>query len=427
MNITEKLALLKKEAAKIDKKYKSAPKNKNQKKLSAYCQNLLPGFMEDETGGQKMFYRDTFYSLNHKHGGIYLRELPETPSDVIHFLSQGTINDNLDLRKSLFLDIETTGLAGGTGTLAFLIGAGFFKEDKFIIRQYFIPDFSYEYAMLLHLNALMEKYPHLVTFNGQTFDFPLIMTRMTMNRIKPAVPEPVHLDLLHPARRLWKKTIGSCSLTSLEREILGEFRQGDVPGALIPQMYFNYLRNQNFELMEKVLFHNMQDIMSMASLIVKMWSHIEMAECGGLRCSEYYSLAKIYEKRGNYNLAVRYYEKARKSGNVIIRHNASEALSSIYKKNKEWDKAVALWEEMAEEKRMDVSSYVELSKYYEHTTRDVEKALLWAEAALEIVYMKRNLGAVSISFYKDRDDLLKRITRLRKKVKALVTNCKNSS
>ena len=162
----------------------------------------------------------------------------------------------------LFLDTETTGLSGGVGTVAFQIGVGYFTHSGFVVEQYLIHDYPEEAAMLQTLNALMQRFTVLCTFNGRTFDVPLLKSRFLMNRIAhPNFPE-AHADVLYPARRLWKLRLKSCTLGHLEEQLLQVHREDDLPGALVPQTYFQYLKDGNFDPLQSFLDHNKQDIVT---------------------------------------------------------------------------------------------------------------------------------------------------------------------
>ena len=146
-----------------------------------------------------------------------------------------------DIEKCLFLDTETTGLSGGAGTVAFLVGAGYVRRGRMTVEQFFMRDYSDEPDLLYRLRALMEQHNCVVTFNGRTFDMPLLQARFVMNRMRD-YPELFHLDLLSPTRRAWKMRIESCRLSNVEQRILGLTRENDLPGAQVPERYFQYLK-----------------------------------------------------------------------------------------------------------------------------------------------------------------------------------------
>ena len=376
---------------------------------------VLPDFITEETSYGKVYFREVDFSLDHRHGDIFLRELLDVPSDVLAFMGQDEELYQMDLRRTVFLDTETTGLAGGTGTYAFLIGIGYVRENNFTVRLYFMPDYKYEPAMLQHIDDFLKDFSGMVTFNGKCYDFPLMKTRFLLNRLKLSNPEPLHLDLLHGSRRLWKKTHGSCKLTSLECSVLDFYREDDIPGQFIPEMYFQYLKNRRFQSMEKVLEHNIYDIVSMAALIVRMWTHLEMAQGGQVCGTDYFSMASIHEKRGEEEKALEFYEKALSEKlNPLAKMKVRQKISRIYKRRKLFDRAVSLWMEMAEDSLLDIYAHMELAKHHEHITGDIEKALFYVEQAQEVVERKKRSGSMTVYFTEIRQ-LNHRKKRLLKK------------
>ncbi len=204
----------------------------------------------------------------------------------------------------VYLDTETTGLAGGTGTCPFLIGIGAAEGPGFRVRQFFLRDFTEEKAALAALAEALEPYELIVTYNGKTFDIPLLETRYTLARMKSPFARMVHLDLLHPARRLWKLRLESCQLKNLERELLGIARNGDVPGSEIPQIYFDYLRTRSAKGLQPVFFHNALDIVTLAGLTVEAGQAIARAGDGASCDSrDLFSLSRVLERAGASELA----------------------------------------------------------------------------------------------------------------------------
>ncbi|MCE1246518.1 MAG: ribonuclease H-like domain-containing protein [Firmicutes bacterium] len=410
MDIKAKLALLKKTAENVDKKHQKKKKPVEKPAL------VLPDFIEEETPEGTVYYRETSFPLRHRHGSLFLYEIFDSPPEILAFLATDENYGEMDLKKTLFVDTETTGLAGGSGTCAFLTGAGFLRDGNFVVRQYFMPDYMYENAMLAHFLNLVKEHTGFVSFNGKSYDLPLIKTRMAMNRLRCDFDDYFHLDLLHSGRRFWKKTLDSCSLTSLETSVLDFKREDDVPGYLIPDLFFQYIRNKDFQPLDIVFQHNLFDIVSMAVLIARMWSHLELAECGNLCGTEYFSLGRIYEIRGDEEKALSFYQKARNS--QLPRHTKAkitENIASILKKRKDHSQAVQMWEEMAGESELDITPFVELAKYYEHTAKDIQKAIEYTDKAWEITSRKRNAGFMS-SYYAESEALKKRKERLRKKL-----------
>lgn len=415
MNIREKLALLRKTEQKVLQKHRTS----RDKSVSKTGEKLdLPGFIIESTPGGDVFFRDNFFPLDHRHGDIFLREMLDVPSEVLVFLGQDPIFKNLNLNRTLFIDTETTGLAGGTGTKAFIVGIGFAEGSQFIVRQYFMPDYKHEPAMLSHFNEFLKDYVAIVSFNGRVFDVPLIKTRLIMNRISPGRWDDVHLDLLHPARRFWKNTLSSCSLSSLERGVLGVHRENDVPGYLIPGIYFDYIRHGDFSTIEKVLQHNLLDILSLSTLITRMWMHLEYAACGQLKSSEFYSLGKMFQNKKNLSESAKFYKKSLDcEAGGWIKFKAMRNLAAIFKKRRMWDEAVRLWKQICEESEIEVKAAIELAKYYEHQMQDYATAYKYASIALEAVGRRSSMGIAPVTVTgRRRESILHRINRLEKKI-----------
>ena len=174
------------------------------------------------------------------------------------------------MKKCLFLDTETTGLSGGAGTVAFLVGAAWVEDEELVTEQYILGDHSDEPEMLLRLGELLKRFDTAVTFNGKTFDMPLLESRYTLCRLRDHWRELDQLDLLHPARRVWKLRLQSCRLAHLEERVLGVRRENDLPGSEAPERFFRYLQTGDFSLLEEVIAHNLQDVITLAVLLVKL-------------------------------------------------------------------------------------------------------------------------------------------------------------
>jgi hypothetical protein len=217
--------------------------------------------------------------------------------------------------RLVFLDTETTGLAGGTGTCAFLIGIGTVEGTQFVVRQYFLRDYPEEKAILQDLAEVLGSFDGLVTYNGKTFDVPLLETRYTLARLKAPFGRLLHFDALHPARRLWKLRLESCRLTDLESAVLGIGREGDVPGSEIPGIYFDYLRTGDARGLQPVFYHNALDIITLAALTVELARALGDAGASTLDSSvDLFSLSRIYESAGSREQSVATCQRALSAG-----------------------------------------------------------------------------------------------------------------
>jgi uncharacterized protein YprB with RNaseH-like and TPR domain len=261
MNIQLELAHLRKTIARIDARY-SAPLPLP--KPTVFGEECLEGSVV-ETARGRHFEMNRLFPLLQRHGSYQISSFHQIDPCLLDGISGGAI-PRTDPRRWAFLDTETTGLAGGTGTCAFLIGLGSIEDSGFHVRQYFVRDFDEEASALEGLRRDLERFDVLVTFNGRTFDQPLLETRYTMNRARHPFARMEHLDLLHGARRLFRLRLENCRLVNLEHEILGFERHGDVPGEMIPHLYFEFLRSRRAARLKAVFEHNANDIVSLACL-----------------------------------------------------------------------------------------------------------------------------------------------------------------
>ena len=321
-------------------------------------------------------------STDCRHFAVY-RPAEEFPgafgltADTLRLMSDKEIPEGLDPRKILYLDTETTGL-GGSGTVAFLVGMGYLTDNGFEVHQFLMRDYPEEPFLLKHVAAGLGKFDVLCTFNGTTFDVPLLESRFLMNRMDRECLEMPHIDLLHMCRRLWKLRLGRCNLGRLEEVILGSPRTDDLPGSEVPQRYFDYLKTKRIELLDDILKHNAQDIISLCVLLNHMadlYLHPEK-----IRFSEdVYSMGLALERINRTENARHCYRLARRGR---MGDSAGTALAMSYRRSGEREQAVEIWQEMVSERRGGIVPYVELAKYEEHVRRDVPAALAWTEKAL---------------------------------------------
>ncbi len=218
-----------------------------------------------QTAFGEHFETEKLWERHRRHGSVDISDLAELPEDLLSELSAGVIPRAHPTRWA-FLDTETTGLAGGTGTYAFLAGVGSIDAQGFRLRQFFMRDYGEEASMLHRLAEYLQQFDVLITYNGKAYDQPLLETRYRMVRSRPPFGRMEHLDLLFGARRLWKLRLESCRLVDLENRILGVERQGDLPGEMIPYIYFEYLRTERAFRLTPIFHHNAIDILSLACL-----------------------------------------------------------------------------------------------------------------------------------------------------------------
>ena len=340
------------------------------------------------------FLTDQTFPLDYLHGSHTLATLLDHRPETLSCLTGDDSLAQIDLRRVAFLDTETTGLAGGTGTYAFLVGVGHFDGDQFRVRQYFMRDFGEERAMLHHLAESLASVDGLVTFNGKAFDVPLLETRFLMARVRPDLLDIPHLDLLFPARCLWKARVCSCALSSLEQNVLGVRRNGeDVPGYLIPAMYFAYLHTGDAGEISRVFYHNVQDILSMVTLATHACYLFHSPACGApAHGLDLLSLARLCERLGRQMEGEQAYRHALAGeSSAEVRALIQEQLSFVCKRDGRWMEAVALWDALRESGLAGITPHVELAKFYEHRAVDLDRAI-----ALVLEARKR-LTAKSVS------------------------------
>ncbi len=283
--------------------------------------------------------------------------------------------------RLLFIDTETTGLAGGSGTYAFLIGAGYFSDTDFVTQQFFLKSPAGEAPLLIAVDALMQQFDTVVSYNGKSFDVPLLRTRCIMNQMPCPADTMAHLDLLHPARRLWKNSIGSCTLQNIEAYVLGHHRQleADIPGRDIPDAYFRYLDTHDATDMQLVMQHNDQDIYSLAALLTKM-NELLAAPVLHDELVDPAAVGRLWEEYGSIQEALDFYTFLAEKGSLS--GESRQRMAMLCKQQKNWEKATTLWEADA---TTNWQSCEELAKYAEHHVGDFVTALKWTNTALALL------------------------------------------
>lgn len=313
----------------------------------------------------------------------------------------------------LFLDIETTGLAGGTGTYAFLVGLGKLAPDGFHLRQYFLRDLAAERELLAALAPELETAPLLVTYNGKLFDAPLLETRYRLARMRWPLEERPHLDLVYPARRLWKPRCGSARLLELEQQVLRHQRGEDVPGELIPQLYFEYLRNGDDRPLQVVFAHNAEDLLTLAALAARLLSLATAPEAQSEESIERVGLARLFERARDFERAGSLYEMALQDHLPAELHSLAQLrLSFLYKRRRDYERATALWHRLANSDNATALTALEqLAICYEHRLREPEKA---AESTRRALHVHHSVLAAERKGQRAR--LARRLQRLTRKL-----------
>jgi len=344
---------------------------------------VLEGRIIDTIYGQT-YLREQVFHLDHRHG---YRKLELTPS--IHRL--GPLIGNLDIASLdptsiLFLDTETSGLAGGTGTYVFLVGIGRFETDGFHLNQYFLRDPSEEKAHLTALLGTLLDAGVLVTYNGRAFDAPLLNTRYILHDDRPPLRDTPHIDLLPLARRLWRDRLSSRRLGYVEEKVLNVSRSGeDIPGWLIPSMYFDYLRSGDARPLSQVFYHNAMDILSLVALLNHVSEMVDHPHGEAVQLGvELIALGKIFEDLGHIDDAALCYSRGLDSELPYdVRCEAIHRWSALEKRRSNLEVSIQLWQEAAKNKEM--YAFEELAKVYEHQIKDIDQAIFWTESALNLI------------------------------------------
>ena len=379
----EKIAQLKKNIDKITQSQKEkiiAIANQEAK-----LEEVLSGKFISTPFGDS-FVRENYFPQDYKCGEVDLFKIFQSSAKTISGLARDDRLKEIDIHKTIFLDTETTGLAGGTGTYIFLVGIGYFEGDQFCVRQFFMRDFNEERALLSAVNELLSNFEAIVSYNGKTFDVPLIQSRFIMSGMKLNLENTGHFDLLYPARRLWKRRLENCSLSIVERDILGVIRENDIPGYLIPEIYFRYLKTKDARALKQVFEHNLQDILSLVALVSRMCFLVEDPLNNTKFGMDIFSIGKMFDGEKKYEQCTHYYTEALKYN--LAEEEVLEILrlvSFAYKRQGKWEEAEKIWKEIIEKSTEFIYyPYEELAKYYEHYLKDYQKTEAIVEEALHI-------------------------------------------
>ncbi len=406
MNLKEKLYQLN-----LNKKPPDAPEPI---RTGPGIENFVMGHFTETPNGVCFTTRQVFTDNDENHVDLF--RLLDKASDYFPVIGKDWSLKSLDIRKTVFLDTETTGLAGGAGTYVILVGLGYFSANGFEIEQFFLRNYQEELALLHCLRERLKDKQTIISYNGKSYDIPLLKTRLTLAKVATDFLPELHLDLLYTVRRFWKKLLETCSLASAEQNILNIHRQNDLPGSQVPQLYFDYLRTGDAAQLKSIFDHNFQDVLSLAHLTLKSYELFEKAESNSLSAMEYFNIAAVYEDLNLLEDSIRFYERARqktvqKKGFEMV----ALQLGSCYKRTNRWDKAVELWLEMLAKGISSIEVLVELAKYYEHQVNDYAKAISYTRTALNDIDFKEMVQPAAIP-PELREELLHRFRRLKRKM-----------
>lgn len=324
-----------------------------------------------------------------------------------------------DSRQWIFLDTETTGLMGGTGTYAFLVGIAWWDAGGLQVEQFFLRDHREEHSLLAALGERLAERRVLVTFNGKSFDWPLLETRYRMTRSVKVPQMRAHLDFLHPARNLWRMQIGSVRLADLERHVLGWKREGDVVSQMIPDLYFEYLRGGSPEPLVPIFYHNQMDLRGLAALANRTLSLLADPEAHGKDALELFGVSRICERRGQTGRARKLYEQSIEAALPPPADRAARrSLALMARRDGNFALAAELWESILGNSREGLEAYEQLAIYCERHTRDAARAISISRRAMEELRNASRLGLITSTVYrKIRGRWEHRLKRLERKTK----------
>ncbi len=321
------------------------------------------------------------YPPEYVHGRVPLQAVRNSRNLPASAFTPENDPDHLPVRRMLFFDTETTGL-GGAGAVAFLVGVGELRPDCFEVRQYLIPDYTDETAML---EALAEEFTDesiIVSYNGAAFDLPIIRDRFIVNRIGRTVPHYRHIDLLHTVHRLFKRRLGDCTLGNVEREVFDFHREDDIPGFLVPSVYFDWLSEQRLDDMEAVMEHNRLDIVSLGFLAVLLAEAFETKGETLDSIDDLHSLARVFGRRRDLDRVLDLNERITDIAGGELENDVLLFHAQAFKRSGEIERAVHIWRQVAEtDSREGYLASVQMAMYLEHAARDYAQALEYARRA----------------------------------------------
>jgi len=355
--------------------------------------------------------REYSYPLESKFGKVRLAEWFEINPEILSVMFKDSSIKKIDPGKFLYFDTETTGLSGGTGTIPFMLGFGFFEEGSFKVKIFVLNNLEEEGKFLDAVNSFLSEndFSATVTYNGKSFDFPLMETRYILNRKRFPLQKIPHLDFLPVARIIWKNTYESRRLGYLGDILLDISRDEDVDGSLIPSLYFSYLRSGNFFLIENIIEHNAMDIVGLSALLllgVKYMDDLSVIDDEG----EIFGIARLYERFGDLEKAGSLYSLLNSSDyRQEIVFQSVKRFAMIKKREHLLKEAKELWRVLSISG--DHLAFRELSIHYEHREKNFHEAIEIVQAGLQIADITG----------KQREDFEKRLKRLQNKINKIVS------
>ncbi|MGI8827524.1 MAG: ribonuclease H-like domain-containing protein [Chloroflexota bacterium] len=383
---------------------------KEKRRPSRSFAHLPPGRLVTRASGS-CYVTEATRDAGDTHGNHRYGELQDVGGAGLSVLTGDLDLARHDCSRTVILDTETTGLGVGAGTYVFLVGAGWYDGASFHLTQFFLPGPADESVYLEELHDFLSGFSTVITFNGKAFDWPLLESRYIRQRKRPPSMLSHHVDLLYPARRLWRERLESCALKDLEMRVLEVVRdEDDVQGWQIPEMYFRYQRTGDDQPLRRVLYHNTMDILSLAMLAVRMHCIVSAPGAGHVRHPEdFFALGRMYDRAGMTDNAVSCFEEASHAEYAPhVQSRALERLGALHKRSGDWRSAVRAWIRLSKHGGDGaLVALVELAKYYEHVERDIGSALARVREAM-LLHELREVGRQGVTVY----DLEHRLRRL---------------
>ncbi len=381
-----------------------------QTQKSGVATSKLEGTTSQNSLGE-FFYRDQYFTKEYKHGAYNFFEINEELTII-----DGTdIDRTVHIKDCIFIDTETTGLSVSGGTFAFMIGVGFFEQDQFTLRQYFLKEQVHEDAMLLDLLNFIEPFSTIISYNGVSFDLPIIKSRFRYHRIPANIEKKDHIDLLKFARMYFRFQFDDRSLKSIESKVLKfERSEEEIPGYLAPIIYQEYLKTKATDQINGVFYHNAMDIVSLGALIgvinqISLYNESLHDKYETVN----FSIAKQYEKNKIFEKALNTYQSTAEQHNLPdpIRTYCLLAIAKIYKRQSKFDQAIDYWKHALLQENYEAN--IELAKVYEHKIKNIDTALKYCKKALFI--LEKDIKSIKNKTL--IDECIHRINRLEQKAK----------
>jgi uncharacterized protein len=322
----------------------------------------------------------------HRHGRALVRHALEVEAGVLARLALDPSLEGVDLSRMLVLDTETTGLSGGAGTVPFLVGLGWFEQGVFKLEQLFLTNFGGEVPLLRYLAEQLARASCIVTYNGKSFDWPLLRSRFILNRV--ACPEPpLHIDLLHCARRVLKPRLSSVRLVEVERSLLHFHRDDDIDGAEIPGRYLGYLRGRDPSLLLPVFEHNANDLIALPAVLWRLCAHFERLQPSD-DPRDHLAYARVALRAGDLDRARTFGEAAAAfGGDGALVGDAFALCAAVARRSGDSESAALLWQRALEVAPCALSAaqaHLALTRLYERALKDLARAHQHAQGTLAI-------------------------------------------